>query len=44
MENERDESSVKDLVLAAIDRVECVQTDPDETPFVRDPLLDVLLD
>ena len=44
MENEKDESSVRDLVLAAIDRVECIQTDPDETPLVRDPLLDVLLD
>jgi len=40
--HQEDESSVRDLVLAAIDQIECVEADITDTTGVRDPLLDML--
>lgn len=37
-----DESSVRDLILTAIDQVECVETAITDTSGVHDPLLDML--
>ena len=37
-----DESSVRDLVLAAIDQIECIESDITDASGVHDPLLDML--
>jgi hypothetical protein len=38
-----DESSVRDLMLTAIDEIECVSSETTATEVVHDPMLDMLL-
>ena len=40
--HQEDESSIRDLVLAAIDQIECVESNITDASGVRDPLLDML--
>jgi hypothetical protein len=43
-QNQKDESTIRDLVLTAIDEIACVEDVPAAQIVVQDPLLDVLLD
>jgi hypothetical protein len=42
-EHQKDESGVRDLVLSAIDSVDCVQREADDDSAVQDPLWSMLL-
>lgn len=42
VDHQDDESSIRDLVLAAIDQIECIETDITDASGVHDPLLDML--
>ncbi|QDV24632.1 hypothetical protein [Aureliella helgolandensis] len=41
-ERRDDESSIRDLMLTAIDEIDCLKSDDSATEDVRDPLLDLL--
>ncbi len=40
---QKDESTIRELVLTALDEVSCVETEPNSVVQLRDPLLDMLL-
>ncbi len=41
-ERRADESNIRDLMLTAIDEIDCIKSDDSATEDVRDPLLDML--
>jgi len=42
-EYQQDESTIRDLIMTALDEIECVEGNPASEVDVQDPLLDVLL-
>lgn len=44
LENQRDESTIRELVLTALDEITCVETEGADELDIQDPLLEMLMD